>query len=73
MLVLSRKQGESIVIGDDVTVTVLEVLGDRVRLGFAAPGETAIHREEVYRRIELCAPLELGAPREPFAPAFAHA
>jgi carbon storage regulator len=56
MLVLSRKQGEAIVIGDDVTVTILEVRGDRVRLGFIAPGETSIHREEVFRRIEGGAP-----------------
>jgi carbon storage regulator len=67
MLVLSRKQGEAIVIGDDVTVTVLEVRGDRVRLGFTAPGETPIHREEIHRRMELCVPVGLGAP------AFAHA
>ncbi len=55
MLVLSRKRGEVIAIGDDVTVTVLEVRGDRVRLGVTAPGETPIHREEIRRRIELCA------------------
>ena len=58
MLVLSRKQGEAIVIGGNVTVTVLEVQGNRVRLGFAAPGETPIHREEIQSRIERCtAPL----------------
>ncbi len=62
MLVLSRKQGEAIVIGDDVTVTVLEVRGDRVRLGFTAPGETPIHRQEIYRRMELAAPVGLYAP-----------
>ena len=52
MLVLSRKCGEAIVIGDGVTLTVLGVEGGRVRLGFAAPPEVPIHREEVYRRIE---------------------
>ena len=54
MLVLSRKQGERIVVGDDVTLTVLEVRGDRVKLGFAAPAEVPIHREEVYRSISDC-------------------
>lgn len=47
MLVLSRKRGEVIVIGEHVTVTVLEVRGDRVKLGFAAPAETPIRREEI--------------------------
>ncbi len=54
MLVLSRKQGEGIVIGDGVTVTVLEVHGGRVKLGFNAPLEVPIHREEVHRKIEEC-------------------
>lgn len=52
MLVLSRKRGEAILIGNDITVTVLEVRGDRVKLGFSAPGEVAIHRAEVYQSIE---------------------
>ena len=51
MLVLSRKQGERIVIGGNITVTVIEVKGDRVKLGFSAPAEVPIHREEVQRRI----------------------
>ena len=51
MLVLSRKCGEAIVIGDGVTVTVLGVEGGRVRLGFVAPLDVPIHREEVHRRI----------------------
>ena len=54
MLVLSRKQGEGIVIGDGVTVTVLEVHGNQVKLGFVAPAEVPIHREEVHQRIEDC-------------------
>ena len=57
MLVLSRKRGERIVIGDGVTVTVLEMRGDRVKLGFNAPAEVPIHREEVYHRIEDCPPV----------------
>jgi carbon storage regulator len=52
MLVLSRKKGQRIVIGDNIEVTIIEVRGDRVKLGFAGPPDVAIHREEVYRRIE---------------------
>lgn len=51
MLVLSRKQGEQIVIGDNVQLVVISVQGGRVKLGFQAPGDVAIHREEVYQRI----------------------
>jgi carbon storage regulator len=52
MLVLSRKVNERICIGGTVEVTVLETHGGRVKLGFIGPPEVAIHREEVYRRIE---------------------
>ena len=52
MLVLSRRVGESVKIGDEVTVTVLGVKGGQVRLGFAAPAHLAVHREEVYERIK---------------------
>ena len=51
MLVLSRKRGEAIVIGDGITVSVLAVDGDRVKLGVVAPMEVPVHREEVYQRI----------------------
>lgn len=51
MLVLTRKPGQRVRIGDDIEVTLLEVSGDRVRLGFSAPPEVAIHRQEVYERI----------------------
>ncbi len=51
MLVLSRKKDESIVIGDNIIVTVVEIHGDRVRLGFVAPKEVTIHRREVYVKI----------------------
>jgi carbon storage regulator len=54
MLVLSRKRGEAIVIGDGITITVLAVDGDRVKLGVVAPTEVPVHREEVYQRIESC-------------------
>ena len=52
MLVLSRRVGESIVIGDEVTVTVLEVRGDVVRVGIAAPRSVTVHREELLRELE---------------------
>ena len=53
MLILSRKSGESIVIGGDVTVTVLDVRGSVVRLGIAAPKEISVHRSEVQERIRV--------------------
>ena len=52
MLILSRKRSESIRIGDDVIITVVEVRGDRVRLGIGAPREIPVHREEVYQAIK---------------------
>ena len=52
MLVLTRRLGQSIVIGDDVVVTVLESTGDSVRLGITAPREVPVHREEVVAEIE---------------------
>lgn len=52
MLVLSRKRGQAITIGGGITVTVLDTQGDRVKLGFAAPAEVPIHREEIYRALE---------------------
>ena len=51
MLILTRRTGESVKIGDHVTVTVLGVKGVQVRLGFTAPADVAVHREEVYERI----------------------
>lgn len=51
MLILTRKVGESIVIGDDVTVTVVEASRDQVRLGVDAPRHVSVHREEVYAQI----------------------
>lgn len=52
MLVLTRRGGESIVIGNEVTVTVLEVRGDQVRIGIDAPRTVPIHREEVYVQVQ---------------------
>ena len=51
MLVLSRKKGESIVINDNIVVTVVDIRGDKVRLGFDAPKDIPIHRQEVYDAI----------------------
>ncbi len=58
MLVLSRKQNEAIKIGQDIEVVVLEVHGDRVKLGFVAPLEVPIHRREVHDRIHAPPALE---------------
>jgi carbon storage regulator len=52
MLVLTRRPGESIMIGDDVVITVLEVRGDVVRLGINAPRTVQVHREEIYRELQ---------------------
>ena len=51
MLVLSRKKNESIVINDDITIVVVEIRGDKVRLGVEAPKEIPVHRQEVYEAI----------------------
>lgn len=52
MLILTRRVGETVMIGDNVTVTVLGVKGNQVRLGVNAPKDVAVHREEIYERIK---------------------
>jgi carbon storage regulator len=52
MLILTRRVGETVMIGDDVTVTVLGVKGNQVRVGINAPKNVAVHREEIYERIK---------------------
>ena len=52
MLILTRKVGESLMIGDEVTITVLGVKGNQVRIGVNAPRDVSVHREEIYNRIQ---------------------
>ncbi|MGO1000867.1 carbon storage regulator CsrA [Lysobacter sp. CA196] len=52
MLVLTRRVGETLIIGDDITLTVLSVCGNQVRIGTTAPKNVSVHREEVYRRTQ---------------------
>jgi carbon storage regulator len=56
MLILTRRVGESLMVGDNITVTVLGVKGNQVRIGVNAPKDVAVHREEIYQRIQEDAP-----------------
>ena len=69
MLILTRRPGESVKIGDDITVTVLGVRGNQLRLGFSAPQHVAVHREEVYERIRSARLANVSQPRSASFPA----
>jgi carbon storage regulator len=60
MLILTRRVGETVMIGDDVTITVLGVKGNQVRVGINAPKTVAVHREEIYERIKREQQAEVG-------------
>lgn len=64
MLVLSRKKKESIVVNDNIVVTVVEIRGDKVRLGFDAPKDVPIHRREVYDAIKRSEAEQKKAPNQ---------
>lgn len=68
MLILTRRISETVMVGDDVTVTILAVKGNHVRIGIDAPKNVAVHREEIYRRIKREQEIEQTEHNRRFAP-----
>lgn len=64
MLVLSRQRDESIIIGDNIVITVVDIRGDKVRLGIEAPKEVSVHRQEVWEAIQRENALKTNAPKD---------
>lgn len=62
MLILTRRVGETLIIGEDVTVTVLGIKGNQVRIGVKAPKDVSVHREEIFERIRIERDEEAGLP-----------
>lgn len=67
MLILTRRPGESVMVGDDIVVEVLGVKGNQVRIGFTAPDDVAVHREEVYEVIQRKSKVVRRTRRQPAA------
>jgi len=67
MLVLTRKPGEELIIGDEVRVRVLEIMGQKVRIGITAPRDVSIHRAEIYNNIVLTLPFSMSCSETGFA------
>ena len=64
MLILSRKTGDSLMVEDDVIITVLDIKGNQVSLGVTAPPTTAVHREEIYRKINARPAVRFRPPKQ---------
>ena len=69
MLVLTRKKHQSIMVGDNIEISILDVIGDKVRIGIQAPREVSVFRKEVFLEIQAPASELTGAPESPATPA----